>query len=125
MYWLAGLLIAVPSLAWAQASGLTSSTDPWRQLVGVLINTVGVMLVVQGIKWALPHLVNQYGFLMPVLATALGPVLMLAQGWLTTNLGYEGFDFTPIAAALTGTTAVAANQMYKQYKQGPKPEPRP
>jgi hypothetical protein len=121
MYWiLTGFFITVPSLAWAQASGLTPSPDPWRQLLGVLINTAGVMLVVQGIKWTRPRLVDQYGYMLPVLATALGPLLMLGQGWLTMQLGFQGFDFTPITAALTGTTAVAANQVYKQYQEGPK-----
>ena len=102
--------------AYAQASGVGQPFD-WRQLIGVLINTVGVMAVVQGIKAFQPVIAEKYGYSIPVLATVLGPALMWLQGVLSTWLGFQGFDFTPITAALTGSAAVAAHQFYAQAKK--------
>jgi len=113
---LAFALLLTASPAWAQASGVSQPFD-WRQLVGVAINTVGVLGVVQFIKWALPRIPEKYGYVIPFIATAISPLLMSLQGTLATALGFQGFDFTPISAALSGTVAVAAHQVYKQAKQ--------
>src|SRR5262245_55551186 len=108
----AALLFATD--AWAQASNIVPSPAPWRLLVGVMINTAVVSAVVWLIKRYLPLIEEKYGYTLPIIATALGPVLMSLQAYLTKQLGYEGFDFTPISAALTGSLAVAAHQVYKQ-----------
>lgn len=114
-------LYAIPSIlsatdAWAQASSVTPTFD-WRQLVGVLINTVGVLVVVQVIKYVKAKYTDKYDAMLPVVAVALGPCLMALQGFLTSWLGFQGFDFTPISAALTGSLAVTAHQVYAQAKK--------
>ena len=116
------LIMGIPVLAFAQASSVTP-TFSWKQLVGVLINTAGVMGIVQVIKAYRPLFADKYGYLLPIIATALGPCLMTLQGLLTTQLGFDGFDFTPISAALTGTAAVAVHQVYDQAKNGPRSKP--
>src|SRR6266446_5566399 len=104
------ILFLAATDAFAQASGVGQPFD-WQQLVGVFINTVGVLAVVQVINKYLPAITEKYGYAVPILATVIGPALMSLQGTLTSALGFEGFDFTPITAALTGTAAVAAHQV--------------
>ncbi len=118
-----GLLAVVLSLcyidlAWAQTIGAVQPSN-WKELLAVLINTAGVMAAVQIIKVVLPFLTDKYGWLVPILAMLAGPVVALIQGGLAKVLGYEGFDFSLVVAALTGGTAVAAHQIYAQKKEGP------
>jgi hypothetical protein len=112
------LVFVLAPLAGAQTQGAVAPSN-WKELVAVLINTAGVMLVVQGIKLAMPYLTDKFGWVMPIVAMIAGPFVAMLQGYLATLLGYPGFDFSLIVAALTGGTAVAANQIYKQQQEGP------
>lgn len=122
-WFLSALGALVLSLVWVDAGiaqQVGTVTPPsMKELLAVLINTAGVMCVVQVIKFYLPYLTDKYGWVMPLIAMASGPVVAFLQGFLATKLGYPGFDFSLIVAALTGGTAVAAHQVYAQQKEGP------
>lgn len=104
--------------AFAQQAGVTGSS--WKELVATLINTAGVMLLVQGIKLAVPYLSDKYGWALPMAAMILGPLVATAQAYLSAKLGYPvDLNWTLINTALTGAGAVAAHQIYTQHRQGP------
>lgn len=117
------ILVVAFSAGVAFAQQATVTTSNWRELAAVLINTAGVALVVQLIKFGVPLLSDKYGWVLPILALVAGPAIAALQEALASALGYQGFDFSLIVAALTGGTAVAANQIYHQKKQGPTGRP--
>lgn len=102
----------------AQQAGVTTPPS-WKEFVAMLINTAGVALAVQVIKFLLPVITDKYGWALPILAMIAGPAVAALQGVLTRALGYPSFDFSLIVAALTGGAAVAANQVFRQAKEGP------
>lgn len=112
-------LVAVCSIsevAWAQSASVTPVN--LKELLATLINTAGVMLAVQGIKRLRPYLADKYGWALPIVAVLLGPIVATAQAYLAAKLGFQ-IDLSLITAALTGGAAVAANQVYRQAKEGP------
>lgn len=90
----------------------------WKQLVAVILNTAGVVLVVQLLKFFLPILKERYPWALPIIATLVGPGVAYLQ---ITVAGWAGVDvdFTPVVAALTGGMAVAAHQVKAQTKEVP------
>lgn len=102
----------------AQQAGVTTPPG-WKELLAMIINTAGVALAVQVIKFLMPVITDKYGWAVPILALVAGPFVAALQGVLAKALGYPGFDFSMVVAALTGGTAVAINQVYRQAKEGP------
>lgn len=84
-------------------------TLPWQQIVGFLINTVGVMLIMQLLKTFKPQLRQYIPILAPIVAVAV-PALAL---WLTAMLGVP-IDFSLILGFFSGSTAVGLHQVWSQ-----------
>jgi len=89
----------------------------WQQIVANLINTVLVLLAVQGIKAVLPFLNKSVPWLLPIIAAAIGPVVAVIQSWLGSWLGIN-IDLSAIVAVFTGGSAVALYQFGKQLSKG-------
>ena len=100
------------SAATAQTTAAVSGGN-WKELLATVINTAGVIVVVQVIKYLLPVLKVQYGWAIPLIATVAGPGVAALQSLVAGWLGVQ-VDFTPIVAALTGAAATAAHQVAHQ-----------
>lgn len=82
---------------------------PWQQIVGFLINTVGVMLVMYLLKKYKPQLRRYIPMLAPLVAVAL-PALAI---WLTAMLGIP-IDFSLILGFFSGFSAIGVHQIVRQ-----------
>jgi len=91
----------------------------WQQIVANLINTVLVLLAVQGIKTVLPVLNTKVPWLLPIIAAGIGPVVAIIQGTVGGWLGIP-IDLSSIVAIFTGGSAVALYQISKQANKGGK-----
>jgi len=89
----------------------------WQPIVANLINTVLVLLAVQGIKKVLPILNAKAPWLLPVIAACIGPVVAIIQGYVGGWLGIA-IDLSAIVAIFTGGSAVALYQIGKQFDKG-------
>lgn len=89
----------------------------WQQIVANLINTVLVLLAVQGIKSVIPFLNSKTPWLLPIIAAAIGPVVAIIQSWIGSWLGVN-VDLSAIVAIFTGGSAVALYQFGKQLSKG-------
>lgn len=89
----------------------------WQQIVANLINTVLVLLAVQGIKMVLPIINSYVPWLLPIIAAAIGPVVALIQGWVGAWLGIP-IDLSAITAIFTGGSAVALFMIGRKLKEG-------
>ncbi len=90
----------------------------WMLLLANLINAVLVVALVQAIKtYVMPFLRINAPWALPLIAFAIGPLMMLAMEALSGVVGYP-IDLSPIIGVFTGGTAVAMNQVVKQLKKG-------
>ena len=90
---------------------------PWQQIVANLINTVLVLLAVEGIKKVLPIINASVPWILPIIAAVIGPAVALIQGYVGSWLGVN-VDLSPIVAIFTGGSAVALYQVGKQFSKG-------
>jgi hypothetical protein len=116
------IVLGLGLVAWATeaVAQTTAEVAPssGKELLAILINTLGVGLTVQLVKQFRPMWADKYGWLLPIIAVAAGPVILFAQSYLAAKLGYD-IDLSVLVGALTGTAAVAAHQVYIQKKEGP------
>jgi hypothetical protein len=93
----------------------------WKVLVAGLINSAGVLFIVQVIKAVAPWLRAAVPWVLPFMAIfPIGPVIGFFQNWLAGKLGAP-IDLTPILGPVApllgvfaGGTAVAAYQIRAQ-----------
>jgi hypothetical protein len=88
----------------------------WGMIGAAAINSVGVLLAVQVIKYYLPMLRTKYPWAIPIIAVLAGPAFAQLTSLLFGILGHP-VDLGPILGALTGTAAVAMNQIGKQARK--------
>lgn len=94
------------------------------QALGLALNAGGV--------WFLVFLVNKYRPLLrekaphwiPIIAMLAGPLLNAFAAVLLQYAGME-IDFSPLIAALAGTSAIAFDQVGRQYRKRFKPSRLP
>ena len=93
----------------------------WPLVLAVAINSVFVLVAVQGLKnYVMPFLRSKYAWVLPLLATVGGPLMSYLTNFLTDLIGYP-IDLSGITAVFTGTIAVVAYGVFKQTgrtKQG-------
>lgn len=87
--------------------------EGWREVVGMFINTVGVLLLTQLIKVGVPIIRSAVPWLLPIIAIFAGPVVAVVQNALAGWLGLP-VDLSPLLGLATGGAAVAMNQTWKQ-----------
>jgi len=86
----------------------------WNQIIAAAINSVLVLLVVQGLKtYAIPWLNEKVPWALPLISLVIGPGIAFVTNSLSTALGYP-IDLSLIIAVFTGGTAVALHQIGKQ-----------
>jgi CHASE2 domain-containing sensor protein len=88
----------------------------WGEVGAAAINSVVVLIAVQAIKHFLPILRQKYPWAIPLIAVVAGPGIAYVTSYLFTVLGHP-VDLGPILGALTGTAAVAMNQIGKQARK--------
>jgi hypothetical protein len=89
----------------------------WFEIIAYLINSVLVVIAVEGLKKYWPAIKDKYGFLIPIIAPVAGLAINTGAKLISDYLGYP-VDFSPIIAVITGTTAVWFSQVGKQIKKG-------
>ena len=89
----------------------------WQPILANLINTVLVLLAVELLKMVIPKLSAVAGWLIPIIAAMIGPLIAVLQNLLTTWLGIP-IDLSPIVAVFTGGSAVALYQIGHQLSKG-------
>ena len=85
----------------------------WKVLLAMFINTVLVLALTQGIKVYVPGIRAAVPWLLPIIATFVGPVVAVIQNALAGWLGVP-IDLSPLLGLATGGAAVAMNQTWKQ-----------
>lgn len=85
-------------------------------IIAGIINTVLVLFVVQALKNLVPKMRESIPWIIPILAGAIGPLVAAGQNALFSWLGIP-IDLSAIAAIFTGGSAVAINQVGKQYQK--------
>lgn len=86
-------------------------------LLANLINAVLVLAAVQALKtYAIPFLKEKVPWVLPIVAMAIGPLMMLAAEFLFTLIGHP-IDLSPIIAVFVGGSAVALHQVGVQFKK--------
>lgn len=86
-------------------------------LLANLINAVLVVAAVQAIRtYVMPVLRERFEWSLPLIAMAIGPLMMVAMAKLSGMIGYP-IDLSPIIGVFTGGTAVALHQIGKQLKK--------
>ena len=85
-------------------------------LIAALINSVLVVAAVQFLKVYWPIFKEKMPWLIPIIAGFIGPLIMLLQNMVTSWLGVP-VDLSPLLGVLTGGTAVAIHQVYKQTQK--------
>ncbi len=88
---------------------------PWGLVLGFLINTAGVVLIVQVLKKYRSR-IKPY---IPMIAPLLGAALPVIASWLSVFLGTP-IDFSPIIGFFAGFSAVGLHQMVKQFGKRPR-----
>jgi hypothetical protein len=89
----------------------------WFEIIAYLINSVLVVIAVEGLKKYWPSIKDKYGFLIPIIAPIAGLAINTVAKLVSDLIGYP-VDFSPIIAIITGTTAVWVSQVGKQIKKG-------
>lgn len=79
----------------------------WKLILATFVNGTLVLLIVSVINAYKPVIRESYPWVVPLMATALGPVIGAAQSWALSKLGIQ-VDFSPIIAALAGAAATTA-----------------
>ena len=88
---------------------------PWQSIAAFLINSVGVVLLVQLLK-KYREQVKPY---IPIIAPFLGVALPVAATWLSAFLGIP-IDFSPLIGFFAGFGAVGLHQAVKQIRKRPR-----
>lgn len=89
----------------------------WGEVAAAAINSVGVLLAVQGIKYVLPIIRQKWPWAIPIIAMLGGIGIGALTNYLFELIGYP-VDLSAIESALTGAGAVALNQIGKQVSRG-------
>jgi hypothetical protein len=87
----------------------------WAEVIAYLINTVLVVLIVQGMNKVWPMIKEKYGFIIPLASPIIALAINTIGKVIGDLLGYP-VDFSPIVAVITGTTAVWGHQLFHQMK---------
>ncbi len=87
---------------------------PWWLILGFLINTAGVVLIVQLLK----KYRSQIKPYIPMIAPLLGAALPVIATWLSALTGTP-IDFSPILGFFAGFSAVGMHQVVKQIGKRP------
>ena len=86
-------------------------------LLANFINAVAVIAAVQAIKtYVLPFLNEKAPWVLPLIAMAIGPLMMIASEYLFNLIGWP-IDLSPIVGVFVGGTAVAIHQVGVQVKK--------
>ena len=89
----------------------------WNEIAAAAINSVLVLIAVQFLKTkGIPWLNLHVPWLLPLIAMAIGPLMMIAMSYLSEYFGYL-IDLSPIIGVFTGGMAVALHQVGKQFKK--------
>lgn len=91
----------------------------WGEVGATAVSTVGVLILVQLLTWALPILRQRYPWTIPILA-ALGPVGLTKLSEILLGVFGHPVDFGPLLDLLAtgGAYAVVVHQVYKQRRKG-------
>ncbi len=87
----------------------------WGLILGFLINSAGVMFLLQVLK----KYRSQIKPYIPMIAPLLGAALPVIASWLSVFLGTP-IDFSPIIGFFAGFSAVGLHQMVKQFGKRPR-----
>ena len=86
----------------------------WSQILGLAINGVGVLMVVQALKnYVMPWLTMTYPWALPILALGAGSAMTWATLLLTDLVGAP-IDLSAITGILTGAMAVVGYGVARQ-----------
>ncbi len=89
----------------------------WNEILAVFINTVVVMVAVQGLKaYVIPWIKANAPWTIPLIAQGLAWIVTYASNWLTAAIGYP-VDLSPIVAVFTGLIAVGAFDVLQGAKK--------
>lgn len=102
-------------------AGVVFAADPaasqktqWFTILGAMINTAGVLAVVQILKVnIIPAVREKAPWILPILTGAIGPAIAALQNLLSGVLAVS-ITLDPVVAVFTGAAAVAVNQAGKQ-----------
>ncbi len=88
----------------------------WKGLLGLFINSFAVVAAVKLLTVAMPTIREKIGWVIPILAMIIGPLLALASNAISEAIGVP-VDLNPIAAVFAGGSAVAFYQVGRQVKK--------
>lgn len=91
----------------------------WQATLAAAVNTGGVLLLVQGIAWAVPYLRERIPWAVPILALVAGPAVAWVQSQVAAFTGLP-IDLSQVQVAFQvalGAGAVAVSQIYSQQQR--------
>ena len=79
----------------------------WMLIAATFLNVIFVMIAVQALKtYVMPFLKEKYPWVLPILTTVMGPLIVMLTNWLSAIIGHP-IDFSEIIGVFTGIGAVA------------------
>ncbi len=110
------IVFMVPAAGFCQDGGPDPAVSvDWMEMLALLV-TFAVVIAVKLLTAVMPTLKRKMGWLIPIVAMIIGPLMAMAGVAISGALGYPVY-LSPIAAALAGGTAVAFHQIGRQVKK--------
>lgn len=112
------VLVVFVGVAAAQVTPILADTLPvdYKVLLSNLANSVIIVGLVQLLKTYWPSVRESYPWLIPIVATALGPLIGVLQVTLLGKFGIN-VDFSPVLAIFSGAAATTVHQVNRQLKK--------